>query len=142
MRIVIDTNVLLSGLLWKGLPHNLLNQVRFGGIELVMSHVLFDELAEIIVRPKFASILQRTTVTHQQILSELHVLADMVAAPSLPHPVCRDPDDDAVLACALAAQADWIVSGDEDLLTLKVFQHIPIITPAEAIEKLAAQKSF
>lgn len=60
VRIVIDTNVLLSGLLWKGLPHNLLNQVRFGGIELVMSHVLFDELAEVIVRlnlPAFSSVL-------------------------------------------------------------------------------------
>ncbi|MBY0573686.1 MAG: putative toxin-antitoxin system toxin component, PIN family [Undibacterium sp.] len=140
MRVVIDTNVLLSGLLWKGTPHTLLSQVRFGVVELVMSHVLLEEFAEVIARPKFTSILQRTTRTHQQILSELHVLADVIAAPPLPHPICRDPDDDAVLACALAAQADWIVSGDDDLLTLKEFQQIPIITATEAMQRLAMQK--
>jgi len=60
----------------------------------------------------------------------------MVVAPPLPQPVCRDPDDDAVLACALAAQADLIVSGDADLLVLKQFQNIRIITPAEAVKRV------
>lgn len=140
MRIVIDTNVLVSALFWKGTPHTLLSQVRLGDFELVMSHVLFEELTEVIARPKFTSILQRTTRTHQQILSELHVLAEMISAPPLPHTVCRDPDDDAVLACALAARADLIVSGDDDLLTLKEFQQIPIVTASEAIQRLATQK--
>lgn len=142
VRIIIDTNVLLSGLLWHGTPHALLNHVRSGAAELVMSHALLDELADVISRRKFASILARTTRTPERILSEMQALAEIVIAPPLPLPVCRDPDDDAVLACALAAHADWIVSGDDDLLTLKEFQHIPIITAAEAMERLVAQKSF
>jgi len=51
--------------------------------------------------------------------------------------VSRDADDDAVLACALAAKADLIVSGDRDLLTLKIFRDIPIVTPIEAVNRIA-----
>ena len=140
MRIVIDTNVLLSGLLWLGTPHALLNQARAGTVELVTSHALLDGLAEVIARPKFASILQRTSRTPERILSELHALADIVAAPPLSLPVCRDPDDDAVLACALAAHADAIVSGDDDLLMLKEFQRISIITATQAMQHIETQK--
>jgi len=54
----------------------------------------------------------------------------------LPQPICRDPDDDAVLACALAARADLIVSGDEDLRVLAIFKNIPIVAAAEALARL------
>lgn len=140
MRVVIDTNVLLSGLLWHGAPHTLLNHVRNGIAELVMSQALLDELTEVIARPKFATILARTTRTPERILSEMQILADIIVAPALPVPVCRDPDDDTVLACAQAARADFIVSGDDDLLILKEFQNIPIITPAQAIQRFKGQK--
>ena len=103
MRIVIDNNVLLSALLWHGTPYTLFNQVRLGTVELMMSQTLLEEFAEVITRPKFAAILQRTTRTPERVLNELQALAEMVVAPSLPQPVCRDPDDDAVLACALAS---------------------------------------
>ncbi len=63
MRIVIDTNVLLSGLLWRGAPYTLLNQVRAGTIDLVMSQTLLEEFTEVITRQKFAAILQHTTCT-------------------------------------------------------------------------------
>jgi len=133
VRIVIDTNVLLSALLWHGTPHTLFNQVRAGTVELVMSQALLEEFTGVITRQKFAAILQRTTRTPERILNELQALAEMVAAPPLPQPVCRDPDDDAVLACALAAQADLVVSGDADLLVLEQFQEIRIVTPAQAV---------
>jgi putative PIN family toxin of toxin-antitoxin system len=134
VRIVIDTNVLLSGLLWNGAPHTLLNLVRDETVELVMSHALLDEFAEVIQRKKFASILQRTARTHERILQELYILADMVVPQPLPIPVCRDPDDDAVLACAIAANAELIVSGDDDLLTLLAFNRIPILNAAQALQ--------
>ena len=137
MRIVIDTNVLLSALLWHGTPHTLFNQVRAGTVELVMSQTLLEEFAEAITRQKFAAILQRTTRTPERILNELQALAEMVVAPPLPQPVCRDQDDDAVLACALTAQADLIVSGDADLLVLKQFQGMPIVTAAQAVKRIA-----
>jgi putative PIN family toxin of toxin-antitoxin system len=140
VRIVIDTNVLLSALLWHGGPHALFEKVRTGTVELMMSHALMEELAEVITRPKFASILQRTTRTPERILNELRALAEMVAASPLPQPVCRDPDDDVVLACALAAQADLIVSGDDDLLVLKTFRGIPIVSASDALRRISNQE--
>lgn len=138
MRIVIDTNVLLSGLLWQGTPHALLNQARNGTVELITSPDLLNEFADVIQRPKFASILQRTSHTPAKILAELRQLSEIVISPPLPEPVCRDPDDDAVLACAIAANVDAILSGDDDLLTLKAFQGIQILTPADAVQKITA----
>lgn len=138
VRIIIDTNALLSGLLWQGTPHILLSQVRNGTVELITNPELLNEFTEVIQRPKFAGILQRTSRTPERVLEELRQLAEIIITLPLPEPVCRDPDDDVVLACAIAAQVDAIVSGNSDLLTLKKFQGIPILTPAEALQKLTA----
>jgi uncharacterized protein len=136
VRIVIDTNVMLSGLFWQGTPHALLSLARDGRVELITSPDLLNEFADVIQRPKFAGILQRTSRTPAKVIAELRQLSEIVITPPLPAPVCRDPDDDAVLACAIAAQVDAIVSGDDDLLTLKEFQGIPILSPAEALQRL------
>jgi len=134
--LVIDTNVLLSGLFWRGPPHTLLGKARDGAVDLVLSAALIEELLDVIARPKFADILARTSRTPERIMDELRVFVDVVAAPPLPLPICRDPDDDAVLACALAARADLIASGDDDLRALGTFENIPIISAAEALVRL------
>ncbi len=136
MLLVIDTNVLLSGLFWRGPPHALVGKVRDGTADLALSPALIEELADVLARPKFAAILARTSRTPERILAELRALVDIVAAPPLPRPICRDPDDDAVLACALAARANLIVSGDDDLRTLATFESIPILSAAEALARL------
>jgi uncharacterized protein len=138
VRIVIDTNVLLSGFLWGGTPHALIEQVRGNAVEMVISAALLEEFSRVIARPKFVAILQRTTRTPERILAELRTLADIVIAPPLLQPVCRDPKDDIVLACALAAKASLLVSGDDDLLTLKAFEDIRIVTPGQAIRIVEA----
>ena len=65
-------------------------------------------------------------------------LAEVIDPPPLPHPVCRDPDDDEVLALAIAAKVDLIVSGDNDLLSLGNFEGVPIIAPAHAVRRIGA----
>ncbi len=136
MRAVIDTNVLLSGLLWRGTPHLLLEQVRNGTVALVSSPVLLAELAEVIGRTKFDAILTRSNTSRMQALAQVRQLAEVIDAPPLAQPVCRDPDDDAVLALAIAAQADMVISGDDDLLALASFEGIPIFTPAQALQQV------
>ena len=133
MRAVIDTNVLLSGLLWRGAPHALIEHVRAGTLAMVSSPVLLAELAEVISRAKFDEILARSNTSRERSLAEMRQLAEVIVPPPLPQPVCRDPDDDHVLACALAAQADMIVSGDPDLLDLREYQSIRIVATAEAL---------
>jgi len=133
VRAVFDTNVLVSALLWHGPPHALLEQVRNGSIALITSPALLVELADVIGRAKFDAILLRANTSREQVLAQVRQLAEVVDPPPLPQPVCRDPDDDAVLALALAAKVDCIVAGDDDLLVLETFQGIAIITPAQAL---------
>jgi putative PIN family toxin of toxin-antitoxin system len=139
IRAVLDTNVVLSGLLWHGTPHALLDRVREGTLIFISSPALLAELAEVIARPQFDTILVRSNTSRERSLAELHELTEVIAPPPLAEPVCRDPDDDAVLALAIAASADLIVSGDRDLLNLKSFQGIAIVTPAEALRRVEVQ---
>lgn len=138
MRAVIDTNVLLSGLFWHGQPHALLEHVRAGTLAMVSNPALLAELADVIGRAKFDAILMRSKTTRERALAEVRQLAEVIEPLPLPAPVCRDPDDDEVLALALAAQVDLIVSGDDDLLVLQVFEGIPILTPSQALQHLGS----
>ena len=138
MRAVIDTNVLIAALLWRGPPHALLEHVRAGSVSMVSSPVLLEELADVIGRAKFDAILARSSTSREKSLTEVRQLAEVIEPPPLPAPVCRDPDDDEVLALALAARADLIVSGDADLLVLQQFEGIPILDPAQALQRIAA----
>ena len=65
-------------------------------------------------------------------------MAEVIEPPPLAQPVCRDPDDDELLALALAAQVDLIVSGDDDLLVLQAIEGIPILTPAQALQRIGS----
>lgn len=88
-------------------------------------------------RTKFATILERANTTQAHMLDELQRLAEVIKPPALDTPVCRDPDDDEVLALGVAAKADLIVSGDDDLLALKEYQGIRIVNPAEALSLIS-----
>jgi len=87
-------------------------------------------------RPKFQVILVRSDTNSERMLGELRRLAEIIDPPPLPAPVSRDPSDDAVLALAAVSQADLIITGDADLLTLGSHAGIPIIDPAEAINRI------
>lgn len=139
MKAVVDTNVLIAGLLWRGPPHALLEQVRAGTVTLVSSPALLAELADVIGRAKFDAILTRTNTSRERSLAEVRRLAEVIDPPPLLAPVCRDPDDDQVLALALAAKVELIVSGDNDLLSLKSFEGISIVAPAQAIKLIDAR---
>ena len=139
MRAVIDTNVLIAALLWRGPPHALLEQLRAGAMTLVSSPALLAELADVIGRAKFDAILVQSNTSRERALAEVRQLADVVEPSPLPQPVCRDPDDDHVLALALAAKAELIVSGDNDLLSMKSFENIAIVAPAEAVTMIEAR---
>jgi putative PIN family toxin of toxin-antitoxin system len=115
-----------------------LQHVRAGTVSLVSSPALLAELADVIGRAKFDAIFSRTNTSRERSLAAMRRLAEVIEPPPLPQPVCRDPDDDEVLALAVAAKVELIVSGDNDLLSLRSFQGIPIIAPAEAVSLIGA----
>lgn len=133
MRAVIDTNVLLSGLFWHGAPHALMECVRSSTLTLVSSPALLAELTDVIGREKFDTVMARSHTSRERSLDEVRQLAELVEPPPLPQPVCRDPDDDEVLALAFAARVDLIISGDEDLLSLGSYAGIAIVDAAEGL---------
>lgn len=133
MRAVFDTNILISGLLWHGVPHALLEHVRQGDFDLISSPALLTELSNALGRAKFAAILARSNTSREQILVDIRPLVEVINPPPLPQPVCRDPDDDAVLALAHAGQATVVVSGDADLLHIGRYAGIAIVSAADAL---------
>lgn len=137
MRIVLDTNVVFSGLLWQGTAHRLLTTIRHSPeTKLFISAALLEELADVLSRPQSLRHLATIHKSVKHVLDDYSSIVEFVE-PAAVSPISVDPDDDAILACALAAGADLIVSGDHQLLNLKHYRGIDIVTPAAASERLA-----
>lgn len=137
MRIVLDTNVVLSALLWRGTPHQLLTVIRQQpGVQIYSSTALLDELADVLTRPSATKRLAVIGKTAREVLSDFVEAVELVEPTTVPRVVPTDPDDDQVIAAALTAHADLIVSGDSDLLSIASFERIPIVTAAQAVQRI------
>ena len=135
-RAVIDTNTWISGLVWTGAPRGVIEMVLNRELCCSTSVGLVAELTRVLSYPRIEKVLTQRGLRATDLVEQIGLVSDLVVAPALPKPVCRDPDDDAILACALAVQADLIVSGDQDLLVLQSFEGIPILNAAQAMEWL------
>jgi hypothetical protein len=140
MRLVLDTNVVASGLLWSGSPTQLLDAAQSGELELFTSTRLLAELAGILTRAKFAKALAATGLPREELVLGYAELATVVVVPAaIPPTIAADPSDDHVLACAVDASADFIVSGDRHLHGLGgQYKGIRIVTPAEMVRIVEA----
>jgi len=138
MRLVLDTNVVVAGLLWHGTPRTLMELAFDDTVMLYSSPVLVEELRHTLAYRKFAARIALYQTSVDELTAQYAALVSLVTPAAITPTVLRDPDDDAVLACALAAQADLIVSGDKDLLVLEQFQGMPIVTAAQAIKDITA----
>ena len=126
-RIVLDTNVLVSALLFPGELERIVTGCKSGAFVPVFSRETFDEFRKVLAYPKFELTAQEIVAL---IEDEVLPFCEVVDVNEEIRGVCRDPADDPFLACAVAANADCIVSGDRDLLNLGSFRNIPIITAA------------
>jgi putative PIN family toxin of toxin-antitoxin system len=140
VKLVVDTNVLLSGAAWTGTASRLVDALLDGEAVLCLSASVLAELADVLQREKFRGRLEQRGQTAEAILTRFEKVAKMIEPPPMPMPASlRDPDDIHVLACAVAAAADAIVTGDHDLLALKKFEGIPIIEVREALRRLGLE---
>ena len=140
MRLVADTNVVVSGLLWLGNPGRFLEAAALGRVTLYTSPALLAELSATLNTPKLIRPIARSGLTLYDLLGRYLNVAIVVQPVAVPRVVPDDVDDDQVLACALAANAELIVSGDKHLLSLgSQYQGIPIVTPAQAAELIGSR---
>jgi len=137
VKLVIDTNTIISGSLWQGPPARLISAALGGQAQMFLSLPMLLELQETLQNPKFAQRLAGQGETPVSMAARFRA-ACHEAAPAriVPPAELRDPDDVHVLACAVSAEADAIVTGDKDLLTLGSFAGIPIMDAAEALKRL------
>jgi uncharacterized protein len=127
-RVVLDSNVIVSGLGWSGPPARILDAALDGRLVLVTSPPLLAELRRILGYPKLAKVLDG-----EQRLADLVEASGVVVLPIRVIAAVSDESDNRVLEAAVEGAADYIVSGDDHLLGLGSFQRIPIVTPGEFI---------
>jgi uncharacterized protein len=125
MRAVFDTNVFIAAFVTSGICAKLLLRARRGQFRLVGSSYIFKEFEQVLIK-KFSVTRNEARDASRLIAEATHVMVDTVKAV---RGICRDPGDDAILACALAGEADYLVTGDADLPALKSFEGIQILSP-------------
>ncbi len=131
MRVVLDTNVLISGVFFSGPPYLILEAWRNDRLELIVSPEILEEYGRV------GELLQvqYPQVEFKPFLSLLMVRAEIVLAGPLPEQVCEDSDDDKFISCALAGGCEIIVSGDKLLRKVSGYRGVRVVTPREFLEE-------
>ena len=137
MRVVLDTNVVVSAILFGGKPRQILEAALAGHFRICLSDPMAAELHGVLGRPKFGF---RGQIV-QNIVSELSSLAEWVTPQHHSHLVKDDPDDNHVIDCAIEADADYLVSGDRHLLKIGTCGKTQILTPDSFIATLQKSRS-
>ena len=132
MRLVLDTNVVASTILWGGTPRVLLQAAREKRVDLFTSTAMLAELTDILARRKFAKKIAASGLTIDQLVDGYAQFAALVHPSPVPR-IAPDPDDDVVIGTALAAKAEFIVTGDKPLLKVIEHQGVKIVSVAQAI---------
>ena len=132
MKLVLDANIFISSFYWGGNSEILINRIIEGIDELCISKEILNEVSSVMARPKFK--------TDQEIIDNyiksIEKIGKKIVITGNIKDVCRDKDDDDKLECGINGNADYLITGDGDLLVIKKYQNIEIITPKEYLEKI------
>lgn len=139
MRVVLDTNVAIAGLLWRGPSFGLLGLAMQGKLQCFSSAPLIGELERVLTYTKFAARIRELDATPKRLADDYSRFMYLVTIADLAPVISKDRDDDLLLATALAAGADAIVSGDVHVLNLKRYQNIDMVTPAQALARVESK---
>lgn len=132
MIATLDTNVLVSGTVFGGVPGSIVNAAIDRRFTLALSPAILSEYESVLSRSKFGLAAEAVEV----LVRDMESHAFVVYPTQRHHIVTEDPDDDAIIDCAVEAKADVIVSGDGHLTELEQIEGIPVVTPAKFIEMI------
>jgi len=130
-RLVLDTNILISGILFIGPPRKVLELCISGQVKCFISDHILKELVNVLQRPKFGFSFEQTIAIAEELQSTFTLLKPDISIDA----VSADPDDNRILECAVKANADFIVSGDSHLLDMKQFHGIKILSAREYLKQ-------
>jgi len=130
MKVVLDSNIFISGIIFGGNPRKIIELVIEGKIQLFISPDILREIKEVLERDKFGF----STAITPQVVHEIELMSYIVE-PGISHSVVeRDNDDNIIIDCAVEAGAEYVVTGDNDLLSLRQYNNIQIVTPADFLK--------
>ena len=130
IKIVLDTNIFISGILFGGNPRTILNLIIEGKFKLFVSDDILNELKEVLNRKKF----NFPTENIHHILNEIELISELITPSQHYEVVDRDPDDNIIIDCAVASGADFIITGDKDLLEIGSFKNSKIVHPSDFLD--------
>jgi uncharacterized protein len=140
IRAVLDTNVFVSAILApEGPPARILEIALTGGIILVISQAILREINQVFQYPKIQKLLKKHGITASELeaaVFKILKVAFLTTGQLSLEGICADPADDMVLSCAVEGEADFIISGDQDLISLESYQGIKIVAPAAFLKLL------
>ena len=131
-KVVIDTNVWVSGIFFNGPPAHILKAWQDGQFQIVVSEVIIDEYRRVVD----ALSAKLGKIDLNPIFEHLLIEAELVASYSFEKQVCEDPDDDKFLACAMLSKSHYLISGDKHLLKIGTFLATAIVTPRQFLDNL------
>lgn len=136
MRQVVDTNIVISSIFWNGGPRRLLDVATDADIPLFVSQPLLDELTDVLSRSKFERKLSLSPLPIRELVDE-YANSTILVMPLIVPRIAPDPDDDMGIGTALAAKADFIVTGDRTLLSVVQYEGVRIVSVSEALKAIA-----
>ena len=135
MIVVLDTNIWVSAIIWGGIPDEIISLQEQRKIEIASSRKLLSELENTFNKKKIQTKLEALQLTTSSAISLVYDSVNIYPIEELIVPELRDPDDTIVLATAIAANAEVIITGDRDLLILQEYQNIQIMTATDFLER-------
>ena len=135
MIVVLDTNIWVSAIIWGGIPDEIISLQEQRKIEIASSRKLLSELENTFNKKKIQTKLEALQLTTYSAISLVYESVNIYPIEELVVPELRDPDDTVVLATAIAANAEVIITGDLDLLILQEYQNMPILTATDFLER-------
>jgi putative PIN family toxin of toxin-antitoxin system len=139
IRAVLDTNIVISALFWKGLPDVVFNGALDKQYISLTTEALTMELKQVLAYPKFAERISSQALDIDRLVGDYLAICIAVLPAEVPSDIVRDPKDQAVLACALGGRAGFIISGDKDLLVLGNYKGIPIVNADQFLRHLSSE---
>jgi len=140
-KVVLDTNTIISGILWDGNEARVIEKAEKGEVKLFMSPKLVEELEGVLKREKFTRKLEGKESTVEQSVAKIALIATLIEPAKKINIIKDDPDDNRVLECAVSASADVIISGDKHLLELKTYSGIDIMSAGDFLRREEADEN-
>jgi len=135
MKIAVDTNVFVSGWLWRGTPARLFQLARENQLTICVSEPILTELETTLSKQKLQIKIRSLSFTVNSLMNGTRQMVTVYPIRTINFPELRDPKDNMVLGNAVAAEAEAIVTGDRDLLVLQEYEEIPIFTAREFLDR-------